>query len=84
MLAPRVPSGSSSDSCFSLLAGDDSWDLVTCYCEKPFAGRPMIECNVCCTWVHLSCAKIRKSNVPDIYYCQKCREGRGAPKEEHP
>ncbi|KAG8536764.1 hypothetical protein GDO81_025718, partial [Engystomops pustulosus] len=67
-----------------LLAGDDSWDLVTCYCEKPFAGRPMIECNVCCTWVHLSCAKIRKSNVPDIYYCQKCREGRSGPKEEHP
>ncbi|XP_066445021.1 PHD finger protein 23A-like isoform X2 [Eleutherodactylus coqui] len=83
--------GSSSDADTQVMdedimvdSGDDSWDLVTCYCEKPFAGRPMIECNVCCTWVHLSCAKIRKSNVPDIYYCQKCREGRGAPKEEHP
>ncbi|XP_069808928.1 PHD finger protein 23 [Dendropsophus ebraccatus] len=84
--------GSSSDADTQVMdedimvdSGDDSWDLVTCYCEKPFAGRPMIECNVCCTWVHLSCAKIRKSNVPDIYYCQKCREGRGmVPKEENP
>ncbi|KAM4689970.1 PHD finger protein 23 [Rhinophrynus dorsalis] len=79
----RDGGGSSSDADTQVMdedimveSGDDSWDLVTCYCEKPFAGRPMIECNVCCTWVHLSCAKIRKSNVPDIYYCQKCRGGR--------
>ncbi|KAE8620806.1 hypothetical protein XENTR_v10010483 [Xenopus tropicalis] len=90
--APQLPpsaessrdgGGSSSDADTQVMdedimveSGDDSWDLVTCYCEKPFAGRPMIECNVCCTWVHLSCAKIRKSNVPDVYYCQKCRAGR--------
>ncbi|KAG8434213.1 hypothetical protein GDO86_012547 [Hymenochirus boettgeri] len=53
---------------------DDSWHLVTCFCMKPFAGRPMIECNECNTWIHLSCAKIRKSNVPEIYVCQKCRD----------
>uniref|UniRef100_A0A665X0X4 PHD finger protein 13 n=1 Tax=Echeneis naucrates TaxID=173247 RepID=A0A665X0X4_ECHNA len=52
----------------------DSWDLITCYCGKPFAGRPMIECNQCSIWVHLSCAKIKKSNVPDIFYCHKCRD----------
>uniref|UniRef100_A0A1A7WTF9 PHD finger protein 13 n=1 Tax=Iconisemion striatum TaxID=60296 RepID=A0A1A7WTF9_9TELE len=57
-------------------SGDDSWDLITCYCGKPFAGRPMIECNQCGIWVHLSCAKIKKSNVPDIFYCQKCRDSR--------
>ncbi|XP_061445976.1 PHD finger protein 23 [Rhineura floridana] len=55
-------------------SGDDSWDLITCYCQKPFAGRPMIECNQCGTWIHLSCAKIKKTNVPDIFYCQKCKE----------
>ncbi|KAM3590015.1 uncharacterized protein V6R79_001892 [Siganus canaliculatus] len=55
-------------------SGDDSWDLITCYCGKPFAGRPMIECNQCGIWVHLSCAKIKKSNVPDIFYCHKCRD----------
>ncbi|KAI5104327.1 PHD finger protein 23B, partial [Silurus meridionalis] len=55
---------------------DDSWDLITCYCGKPFAGRPMIECNQCSIWVHLSCAKIKKSNVPDIFYCHKCRDAR--------
>nr|XP_023680546.1 PHD finger protein 23B-like [Paramormyrops kingsleyae] len=57
-------------------SGDDSWDLITCYCGKPFAGRPMIECNQCAVWVHLSCAKIRKSNVPDVFYCHKCRDCR--------
>ncbi|XP_032904036.1 PHD finger protein 13 isoform X1 [Amblyraja radiata] len=55
---------------------DDSWDLVTCYCMKPFAGRPMIECNECGTWIHLSCAKIRKSNVPEMYVCQRCRDSK--------
>ncbi|XP_003340393.2 PHD finger protein 23 [Monodelphis domestica] len=55
-------------------SGDDSWDLITCYCQKPFAGRPMIECSLCGTWIHLSCAKIKKTNVPDIFYCQKCKE----------
>ncbi|XP_032872190.1 PHD finger protein 23 [Amblyraja radiata] len=55
---------------------DDSWGLVTCYCQKPFAGRPMIECNHCNTWIHLSCAKIRKSNVPDVFFCEKCRDAK--------
>ncbi|XP_043539303.1 PHD finger protein 23B [Chiloscyllium punctatum] len=55
---------------------DDSWSLVTCYCQKPFAGRPMIECNQCNTWIHLSCAKIRKSKVPDVFFCERCRDGK--------
>nr|3O70_A Chain A, PHD finger protein 13 [Homo sapiens] len=50
--------------------------LVTCFCMKPFAGRPMIECNECHTWIHLSCAKIRKSNVPEVFVCQKCRDSK--------
>ena len=56
---------------------DDSWDLVTCFCMKPFAGRAMIECNTCNTWIHLSCAKIRKSHVPETYMCQSCRDTHG-------
>ncbi|KAG7484517.1 hypothetical protein MATL_G00050210 [Megalops atlanticus] len=64
-------------------SGDDSWDLITCYCGKPFAGRPMIECNQCGVWVHLSCAKIKKSNVPDIFYCRDCRQDkRSGPKKD--
>ncbi|XP_012995812.2 PHD finger protein 23B [Esox lucius] len=65
-------------------SGDDSWDLITCYCGKPFAGRPMIECNQCGVWVHLSCAKIKKSNVPDIFYCHKCRDSRRAGQKKDP
>lgn len=69
---------------FSVLTGDDSWDLITCYCGKPFAGRPMIECNQCGVWVHLSCAKIKKSNVPDIFYCHKCRDCRRSGHKKDP
>lgn len=61
------------------LSDDDSWDLVTCFCMKPFAGRAMIECNKCNTWIHLSCAKIRKSHVPETYVCQSCRDTYGPP-----
>ncbi|KAF5288359.1 hypothetical protein FQA39_LY15449 [Lamprigera yunnana] len=46
--------------------GSDSYDLVTCYCGKPFAGRPMIECSLCLTWIHLSCARIKKTHIPDL------------------
>lgn len=52
---------------------DDSWDQVTCYCGKPFAGRPMIECSKCLTWVHLKCAGLRRTNIPDTWHCTKCK-----------
>ncbi|KAB0359033.1 hypothetical protein FD754_003189, partial [Muntiacus muntjak] len=45
-------------------SSDDSWDLITCHCRKPFAGRPMIECSLF----------IEKTNVHDFFYCQKCKE----------
>lgn len=51
----------------------------------------MIECSLCGTWIHLSCAKIKKTNVPDFFYCQKCKELRpearrlgGPPKSGEP
>ncbi|XP_005996812.1 PHD finger protein 13 [Latimeria chalumnae] len=53
---------------------DDNWDLITCFCKKPFAGRPMILCNECGTWIHLFCAKIRKSNVPEVFICWRCKD----------
>ncbi|OBS73520.1 hypothetical protein A6R68_15940, partial [Neotoma lepida] len=34
----------------------------------------MIECSLCGKWIYLSCAKIKKTNVPDLFYCQKCKE----------
>lgn len=44
----------------------ESFDLVTCFCGKPFAGRAMIECSMCLTWIHLSCARIKKNNIPEV------------------
>lgn len=69
----RDEDGSGEDEDIMVDSDDDSWDLVTCFCMKPFAGRAMIECNTCNTWIHLSCAKIRKSHVPETYVCQSCR-----------
>ncbi|KAF0035138.1 hypothetical protein F2P81_012896 [Scophthalmus maximus] len=73
----RDEDGSGEDEDIMVDSDDDSWDLVTCFCMKPFAGRAMIECNQCNTWIHLSCAKIRKSHVPETYVCQSCRETHG-------
>lgn len=61
-------------SSFWTLADNDGYNTVTCYCGKPFAGRPMIECSHCLTWIHLSCARIRRTNIPDEFICAKCRE----------
>ncbi|XP_068171567.1 PHD finger protein 13 isoform X2 [Antennarius striatus] len=74
----RDEDGSGEDEDIMVDSDDDSWDLVTCFCMKPFAGRAMIECNKCHTWIHLSCAKIRKSHVPETYVCQSCRETHGS------
>ena len=38
------------------------------------SGRPMIECSSCNIWIHLSCAKIRRSNIPDLFICPTCRD----------
>ena len=55
---------------------EESSELVTCFCRKPFGGRPMIECSRCLTWIHLSCAKIRKTNIPEEFICQLCRDSK--------
>lgn len=55
------------------ISDDESWNLVTCYCGRPFAGRPMIECSKCLTWIHLYCARIKKDSVPDYFLCQICK-----------
>lgn len=51
----------------------DSFNSVTCFCGKPFAGRPMIECSGCLTWLHMSCAKVKRKNIPEFYYCEGCK-----------
>ena len=60
--------------CFFSNTDDESWNLVTCFCGRPFAGRPMIECSRCYVWIHLYCAKIKKDKVPDVFVCQKCKD----------
>lgn len=51
----------------------DEDDQITCYCKKPYAGRPMIECSSCGTWVHLACAKVKRTAIPDVWHCPLCK-----------
>lgn len=52
---------------------EDDSEGITCYCKKPYAGRPMIECSSCGTWVHLACARVKRTNIPDIWFCAICK-----------
>lgn len=52
---------------------DEGWDMITCFCGKPFAGRPMIECSGCSTWIHIKCARLKRTHIPEVWYCLKCR-----------
>jgi len=56
------------------MEGEDGWNSVTCFCRKPFAGRPMIECTGCLVWVHLKCAKLNRRKIPDEWFCANCRQ----------
>jgi PHD-finger len=75
-----VAKGDENMKIFTLVAGEgggggdgDSFNSVTCFCGKPFAGRPMIECSGCLTWLHMSCAKVKRKNIPEFYYCDNCK-----------
>lgn len=57
--------------------------MVTCYCGKPYAARPMIECSKCLTWVHLFCAKIKRRHIPDIFICVKCNTNGAGEQQQH-
>lgn len=32
---------------------DAEAELITCYCNRPYSGRPMVACDACQTWVHI-------------------------------
>lgn len=34
----------------------------------------MIECSRCLTWLHLTCVKVKKNNIPEVFYCVTCRK----------
>lgn len=79
----EVVKNSSNDSDYLIKEQDPSWYSVTCFCGQPFAGRPMIECDLCGMWVHMTCAKIKKNKVPDHYNCTQCRRDAKAVKTRH-
>jgi len=69
----EIVKNSSNDKDYLIKEHDASWYSVTCFCGQPFAGRPMIECEMCGIWVHMTCAKIKKTKIPEHYNCITCR-----------
>ncbi|CBY18803.1 unnamed protein product [Oikopleura dioica] len=68
-----IDQNSSAGENYLIGESDESWNSVTCFCGAPFAGRPMIECDNCSLWVHMTCGKVRKNYVPAKYVCPLCK-----------
>merc|ERR1712037_516129 len=68
-----IDKNSSAGENYLIGESDESWNSVTCFCGAPFAGRPMIECDNCSLWVHMTCGKVRKNYVPAKYVCPLCK-----------
>ena len=60
-----------------MLPDDDDGGEITCYCNKPFSNRPMIECTNCLRWIHLKCAGFKRHQKPPTgdWHCIHCRGG---------
>lgn len=76
--APRRPASTSKDDGSVVTDGDggetdDGWDQITCFCNKPYAGLPMVECTSCFTWLHQKCARLKRNRkIPDDWRCFRC------------
>jgi len=79
----EIVKNSANHSDYLIKEHDASWYSVTCFCGQPFHGRPMIECDLCGMWVHMTCAKIKKNKVPENYNCTQCRRDAKAVKTRH-
>ena len=69
----EVGKNSSNGEDLLISPNDPDWNVITCFCNQPFHGRPMIECDMCGVWIHMKCDNIQKSKVPDKYNCMLCR-----------
>jgi len=72
---------SEEDEVDGTAAAFENEDLITCYCNRPYAGRPMVECDSCLTWIHITCTDLkRRDRVPEVWHCYKCVEKRNKAK----
>ena len=69
----EVAKNSSNGEDLLINPDDPDWNSITCFCNQPFQGRPMIECDICGVWIHMKCDNIKKNKVPDKYNCMLCR-----------
>ena len=54
------------------------YEDITCFCGKPYMGKPMVECSDCLTWMHIKCVGLRKNAIPKDWYCAPCKGKRAA------
>ncbi len=44
----------------------------------------MVECSKCLTWVHLKCGGLRRTNIPDTWFCARCKKESNKKTEDNP
>ncbi|OMJ17490.1 Histone deacetylase complex subunit CTI6 [Smittium culicis] len=67
------------DADLELSQNENEDGVVRCMCGLMNDGELMIQCEECHDWQHTLCVGIRdEKNIPDKYYCEKCKE------DDHP
>eukprot|EP00732_Lithocolla_globosa_P003011 Lithocolla_globosa_v1_NODE_2220_length_2104_cov_18.222548.p1 type:complete len:544 gc:universal NODE_2220_length_2104_cov_18.222548:1955-324(-) len=53
--------------------GNDDGGEIGCICEYEDDDGFMIQCEQCLVWQHTVCVGISQQNIPEQYYCEKCK-----------
>ncbi|KAJ2786073.1 hypothetical protein H4R18_000105 [Coemansia javaensis] len=68
----------------ALLYSADEAEQHTIHCicgprhERPVGARddlPMVQCDNCLLWLHIECVDIDEDNLPEEFFCPRCKEG---------
>lgn len=49
-----------------------SSDSTRCVCNGGDDGRPMVQCESCTKWLHMTCVGLNANNLPPVYVCIFC------------
>ena len=49
-----------------------SSESTRCVCNSSDDGRPMVQCESCHNWLHMTCVGLNSQNLPPVYVCVFC------------
>ncbi|RKP04039.1 hypothetical protein CXG81DRAFT_16466 [Caulochytrium protostelioides] len=68
--------GSEADDDDGTAEPDDG--IIRCVCGSDQDDGYTIQCEKCLVWQHMACVNVGRRSVPDIYFCDLCRDPTGA------